>query len=65
MQYTYNPNTRMLHIKDYCQYANSPDYKVFNSEEKAYAYGGQGVRLCKRCQKKRDAQLEQIINKNA
>ena len=62
MQYTYNPKTHTLHIKQYCQYSSSPDYKIFNSEEKAYAYGGQGVRLCKLCQKKRDAQLDQIIN---
>lgn len=60
MQYTYNKNTRIFHIKGYCANSRSPDYITFTSEEKTYAYGGQGVRMCKRCQKKRDAQLEQI-----
>ena len=61
MQYTYNKNTRILHIKGYCANSHSPDYITFTSEEKAYyTYGGQGVRMCKWCQKKRDVQLEQI-----
>lgn len=40
MQYTYNKNTRILHIKGYCTNSHSPDYKTFTSEEKAYTYGG-------------------------
>lgn len=64
MQYTYNKNTRILHIKGYCTNSHSPDNLTFTSEGKAYAYGGQGVRMCKWCQKKRDAQLEQINSKN-
>lgn len=40
MQYTYNKNTRILHIKGYCANSHSPDYITFTSEEKAYTYGG-------------------------
>lgn len=39
MQYTYNKNTRILHIKGYRTNSHSPDYLTFTSEEKAYTYG--------------------------
>lgn len=55
-QFLYNPKTHTLHIKDYCQHAKGlrPEYIPFDSEDKALAYDGRAVGMCKLCQKKRE-----------
>lgn len=58
--YLYNPKRNKLHIKDYCQHARGENtgYIEFDSEDKALAYDGRAVSLCKLCQKEREKRLE-------
>ncbi len=54
-EYLYNPKTRTLHIKGYCQHTKGhTEYIHFSSENDALAYDGRAVGMCKICQKKRE-----------
>lgn len=54
-EYVYNEKTGTLHIRGFCPYTkDSMPYrcKVFATYDDAAKYGGNSVRLCRRCQAK-------------
>lgn len=59
--FLYNPKRHTLHIKGYCRHTSGlcAEYIVFDTEDKALAYDGRAVGLCKLCQKKREKMLEE------
>ena len=56
MKFIYNEKNYTLHIKDYCWHTkgNISEYKVFDTENEALAFGGRSLGMCKLCQKKRE-----------
>lgn len=61
--YILNPDTHCLHIRGYCVHTKNSipqEYKRFATQDEAAAFdGGTSVRMCKICQKKRDALLKE------
>lgn len=55
--YLYNKNTHMLHIRNGCIHADGRELMPFTSENKALAYAGRTLGMCKLCMEKRDAIL--------
>lgn len=61
-KFLYNPKTHTLHIKGYCMHTKGArsDYIPFDSEDKALAYDGRAVGMCKICLRQREKRMEML-----
>ena len=55
-KYFYNMRTGTLHIEGFCKESKIKPYHIqyFASEQEALGFDGRSVRMCKRCQKRRE-----------
>ncbi|MBQ8237616.1 MAG: hypothetical protein IJZ39_05675 [Oscillospiraceae bacterium] len=63
LQYIYNEDTGVLHIKGFCCQANEflVHCRVFPTEKAARDYAGQKYIPCKTCQKKKEQMLKEAM----
>lgn len=52
--YILNLKTGTLHINGMCQDCNPYNGRVFHSEQEAKEYAGKHLKMCKRCEKKKE-----------
>jgi hypothetical protein len=62
--YAYNKGSKALHILGFCEHGSMPEYKLFETEKDAIAYAGKQIFLCKKCEDKREALVQQEYRKN-
>lgn len=60
LKYILNKNTGKLHIEGYCPHSKPFSAAIFRTEKEAYNFGGQTVRPCLICQKKRERILREV-----
>lgn len=59
--FLYNEKTHRLHIKGYCCHVKGKTgFLEFDSEDKALAYDGRAVGMCKLCQKERERRMRGV-----
>ena len=57
-KYLYNKKTGCMHIEGYCR-CSGLDMLRFDSEDKALAYDGRKVHMCKLCQRESEKRLRE------
>lgn len=59
-KYVLNESTGTLHIKGYCTHSTRKFDKgvTFKTEQEAYEYAGKHIKLCKLCERKKEAILK-------
>ncbi len=61
--YRYNERRKTLHIFGLCSDSRGIDYLMFSSEMRARTELGDDIHLCEKCAKKRDFELEKVVDK--
>lgn len=56
--YILNKKTGTLHIENMCHYLKPYNFKLFNTEQEAKEYAGKHIKMCKVCEKNKEALLQ-------
>lgn len=60
--YSYNEDTKVLHIYGYCNHSTHPAYPKFNSKDEVHQYTHGNFRECRICTKKSEQLLRDDVN---